>query len=244
MSRTPPNWPDTQSLTQDKPRKKRGCLFWGCTGCGVMLIVFIIGMIIIFNMVKGFANKYFEATPRPVKTINFSQEELNAAEQKFNNFRQTVDIEYLEKNNINPEITVSERELNILINKEEELRDSFYVDVEENSLNLEISIRIPDDTPLVGGKYFNGTSEGGISINDGIMTLDIIHAEAAGNILPESLYAKISEAIEKDTLEDPDARLWLSTINKLELRKDEMHIEFNHDFLLRQLKMEKQRNQQ
>jgi hypothetical protein len=242
MSQNPPNWPETQGLTQDKPRKKRGCFFWGCTGCGIVVVIALVFVFIGYMWIKGFADQYFQDKAQPVPTVTFNQAELDAAEQKFEGFQKTVEIDYLEKNALNPVIKLSERELNMLVNKEDALKDSLYIDFEENNLNLEVSIKIPDEIPIVGGKYFNGTAQGGIAIIDGMLRLNVTHAEAAGHSLPNTMYENISKGIEEQALEAAETRLWLSTINKLEIRKDEIHIEFNRELLLRQLKMEKERN--
>ena len=64
-------------MTDQTPKPRRGCFFYGCLSSVVLLLILLGGLLIGLHYVKQLVNRYTDTKPMELPTVQMSQAEID-----------------------------------------------------------------------------------------------------------------------------------------------------------------------
>ncbi len=209
-------------MSEEKGSK--GCLYIGCLSIIVILtIVFLIAGYYV-NKVRNLAFDFTRATPIELKQVDYTEDEEDIIQTKFDDFKNAID------KGQDCKIELSEREVNILIvsnsDADFKLDDKVRVIIEDNKLKGEISVPIPDLpgwVPFPNGRYFTGNAGLDIYASDGALSIILTSFKLGEEELPAEVIKELSKKnLADDLYKKPENRKWLSKLEKIEIKDNKL----------------------
>ncbi len=171
-----------EGLLEPKPRKERGCFFWGCLGAGIiggLLLILIGGGIVYF--IREVALKFTSTQPVPVPVYDLKPGEYEGIQKRIEAFKTAA------RANQSAELALSADDINAIVAGDDELKKlggqvSFRIEGDQVLLDASIPL---DRLWLMGGRYFNGTFGVEPVLAGGRLLMFLESATVNGEPLPE-----------------------------------------------------------
>lgn len=173
------------------PKKGRGCLFYGCLTCIVLLI--IVGLIGFFTVrfLKNKFDAYTDAAPMQLPKVEMAEAEYQTLQERVKGFGEAMD-----QGKPTEPLTLTERELNALIAKSknaEEFADKVHVSLEGDQVKGQVSIPLSGLGWIGKGRYLNGEATFNVSLENGVLIVTARDVVVKGKPLPETFMVKLRE---------------------------------------------------
>src|SRR6185503_2543022 len=98
--------------TSTPPRKGRGCLFYGCLTCVVLLLIMAVLAVVLFRFVKNQVNAYTDSQPMKLPRVEMTDAEYQQLGKRVKSFGDAM-----EKGTGAEPLLLTERDINALITK-------------------------------------------------------------------------------------------------------------------------------
>jgi hypothetical protein len=203
---------------QDKPKRQRGCLFYGCligTVClGAVLLALLLGLYEVRKMILQFT----DSQPLPLPTLSMSQAEMEKVQQRFDGFLDSVRVGRQTQS-----LVLTGDELNALLATEpgvRGLKGKLYVSIEGDRLKAQLSLRMSDvGLPFFRGRYLNGTATLGLSLQNGSLQLAPETITVKGKPLPSVYMNRIQgQDFTQGLTNNPRASAVLDHLQSIEVK--------------------------
>ena len=190
-------------MSETEPRKGRGCFFYGCL---TLVVLFVVGSLATYFGVRYAINRlvaqYTAPAPMPVPRVEAGPEEIRAVQERFRAF-----ADALQAGRPTPALSLSERELNLLINhapQAGEFKDHVHVAIVGNKLRGTLSLPLESlGLRQLKNRYLNGVAEVKASLENGILLVTLDALEVNGRPVPERVMAGIrTQNLVKDLYKD------------------------------------------
>ena len=171
-------------MTDQPPKPRRGCLFYGCL-TGIVLLLLAIGALLFgIHYVKGMINRYTDAQPMELPTVQMPQGEVDKLNQRLAAFEQSVN-----ERRPTPPLTLTAADVNALVASGPQwqaLQGKFYVSVEGDQLKGQVSVPLHEvGLSMFKGRYLNGSATFGLSLQNGVLVVSPRTILVKGTPLPE-----------------------------------------------------------
>src|SRR5262249_9073466 len=127
------------SMAEQQPAKRRrGCLFYGCIGGLVLMLMLVVGLLIGLRYARKLINDFTDTQPMPLPTVQMSREQIDQLQQRIETFRTTVKA----SQPVDP-LTLTSDEINALIATDPDLqvlKGKLYVTLENDQLKGQLSV--------------------------------------------------------------------------------------------------------
>ena len=201
-------------------REERGnCFLYGCVTLVVLallggLIAFIVGR----NFIREVREKYTEATPVEIPTIDMPADQIQALIKRVDDYARD-----LRADKPLPVLTLTEQEVNALLQNHPDLKDIYgglvYLTLEDGGVTGKLSVAL-DWFPGMKGRYFNGAATFEVSLQNDDPDIYLKSATFKGEQVPDQYLVQMREQDFADHWDhDPDARTLLRKIESVKLEK-------------------------
>ena len=215
--------------------KKVGCWIAGCLG-SVLLGVLLIA-------VMGFGGywwltqqveKYTDAEPASMPAVEMEAEEVARLQNEFDTFFQQAIPESGEGAEAAPttempkdealpppqEVVLTAEQINALLQSNDTLADRAYVEIKDGRILAKVTIPT-DQIPGGTGRYFNADAEVEVSLENGVLLIQIVDAQVKGESLPEDFAAELSKQnLAKELYDDAETAKMLRRFESVEVVND------------------------
>lgn len=198
------------------PRKKRGCLFYGClslVAVGVVVILtFLLGFYFTTRWVSKTLTGLTEARPAAFEVVRLSPAEEEEIQQRMRAF-----FEAAQRGQGGVEIVLTARDLNYLLSRNPDLRERLFVDIQDDRIRGKVSLPLDQVVPpevrsrlgALRGRYLNGTAVFRVALEGGVLDVRVEELEAAGKPLDKiPLVGRlVAELRQRNLANDPQVRM-------------------------------------
>jgi hypothetical protein len=171
-------------MTEQSPKPRRGCFFYGCI-TGVVLLLLVMGALLVgLHYVKKLVNRYTDTQPVELPTVQMPQGEIDKLKRRFEDFQTAV----REQQPVQP-LTLSADEINVLIANGrggQALQDKLFVSLEGDQLKGQVSVPLKEiGLTMFKGRYLNGSATFSLSFHNGVLAVTPRAVLVKGKLLPE-----------------------------------------------------------
>jgi hypothetical protein len=173
--------------------KKRGCLFYGCITCLVLLVVLVIGIFIVVRVAIKWGNnkvaEYTDTTAAAMPVTDMSADEIKTLKDRVAAFNSAVDA-----HSNTPPLILNSREINSLLANDPDLKeykDKFYVMLDGDVIKGQVSLPLEDlkKIPLFSlldlkARYLNGSGTFKAFFENGSLSVFVEDLTVRGKTLP------------------------------------------------------------
>ena len=209
-----------EGLIEEKPKKKRGCFFWGCL-TSVIVLLALGGCITIgvYQMIQKFTAP--EAVPIPKAIVREGQ--IEEIRQRFERFDQAA------QEGQPSELIIKADDLNALIADVpalEPVAGKAFVKIEDSQIRLEVSIPADEILPMAKGRHLNGTISLGVAIEGGQPSLLARSGLFNDQPVPEPVLEVLSRMINDGirNSEDEKVQEFFRSAKSIEVQGDQIVI--------------------
>ncbi len=212
--------------------RRIGCWIAGCLGTLLLGVLLIAGM--------GFGGywwftqqveKYTDAEPAPMPKVEMEAEEIAGLQKKIESFFKQAMPESSETGdressseladgaevNAPTELILTADQINALIQSNEVFADRAYIEIEDGRIRAKVTIPT-DQIPGGAGRHFNADAEVEVSLQNGVLLIQIVDAKVKGESLPEEFSSELSKQnLAKELYEDVDTAKMLRRFESVEV---------------------------
>jgi hypothetical protein len=205
-----------QTTNPPAPRKRRGCLFYGCL---TSIVLVVLAAILAFATVQVIKKKIYAFTG--TEPVQLPKVEMPDAEFKSLQDRVSTFGDAMEQGNPGEPLVLNEREINALIARAPSLKqiaNKVYVSLDGDQVKGQVSIPVPDVLWFARGRYFNGEATFNVSLENGQLNVKAQEMKVNGVNLPESFMNGLrQENLAKDVTKDPKQAEVISKIESIQV---------------------------
>jgi len=205
-------------------KKGRGCLFYGCLGGLVMLLIIVIAGLIGLRYAKKMVTDFTDSAPNPIPAVKLTPPEIEQVKKRVEDFRQAVRASRPAE-----PLSLSADEINALIANDSDLepfKDKVYVIIDGDRLQGRMSVAMADiGLAAFRGRYLNGAGTFKLAIHNGLLFLNAQTLEVKGKPVPEVYMQKIrTQNLAQNLNSDPRASAALDRIQDIQIKDGKMII--------------------
>ncbi len=214
--------PPAEGMMAEKPKKRRGCLFWGCLT--VVALFVVVGGCIGINLYM-LREHFTSPAPKPIPKYEVKPGEYEKIETQLSQFDQASQKDQP------AQLEFTADDLNALLAKHPDLKDlsgKAFVRMEDDRALLDVSIPLDNlPIPFVKGRYFNGSVALTAYLENGELKITPESATVNEEPLPENVLKNIGEMITQILKEEmgDDFRKGLRELKAVEIRGGKLVIE-------------------
>src|SRR6266496_1426314 len=209
--------------TSPPPRKGRGCLFYGCLTCVVLLLIMALLAVVAIRFFKNQVNAYTDSQPMKLPRVEMTDAEYQQLDQRVKAFGDAM-----EKGKPAEPLILAERDINALIVKAanlKELADKVYVAVNGNEVKGQVSIPLSRLGWLGKGRYLNGEATFNVSLENGVLMVTAREIKVKGKPLPETFMSKLRrENLAKEAYKDPKNAEAVRKLDSIQVQESQVLI--------------------
>ncbi len=208
----------------EQPKRRRGCLFYGCITGAVCLVAILIAALLGLHQVKKLLYQYTDDGPTPMPPLQMSPEQIERVRQRVEDFRDAV-----RTGRATSPLELSGDDINALIDSDPEFRQlkgKLRVAIEGSQLKGQLSLPLTElGLPRFKGRYLNGTASLGLSFQNGTLLVYAQELTVKGKPLPMAYM----DAIRKQNLaqkieEEPRAAAALKQLQDIQVKDGKLII--------------------
>jgi hypothetical protein len=175
-------------MTDQPPKARRGCFFYGCITGLVLLVLLLGGLLIGIHYTKkaltGLVNEYTDTQPMTLPTVQMSPAEIDKLKQRWQAFEEAVRAQ-----RPTPPLVLTADEVNALIASgpdKQSLKGKFHVSFDDNQVKGELSLPLQElGWKMVKGRYLNGSGVFNVSLRNGVLFVAPQTIEVKGRLVPD-----------------------------------------------------------
>jgi hypothetical protein len=221
---TAPEPPITMSAPE--PPKKRGCFFYGCI---VSLALFLFAVVCIglfawygIHQLNALVDQYTDTAAMTLPKVDMPADELARLKARVADFNHALNA-----HTNTPPLVLTSREINALMAdnpqvKQLNLDNTFYVDLEGDHINGEISLPLDQiKIPFVhtAGRYLNGKGEFAAEVTNAMLSVTTISLEVKGKPLPPQFMASLRQKnLAEDVNQNPTNTAAMARFESIEIK--------------------------
>lgn len=226
-----PPLPYTSPDSGSTSNKKVGCWVAGCLGSLLLGVLLVIAM--------GFGGywwftqqveKYTDTEPAPMPTVEMEAEEVADLQNKIDSFFKQAMPESDEARGVEEagtkelappqELVLTADQINGLLQSNKNLADRAYVEIEEGRILAKVTIPT-DQIPGGAGRHFNADAEVEVSLQNGVLLIQIVDAKVKGEPLPEEFAKELTKQnLAEELYKDASAAKMLQRFESVEVVDD------------------------
>lgn len=191
-----------ESTSPPLVRKRRGCLFYGCLTCLVLLLIVGLMAFLAVRFVKSQVNTYTDAAPMKLPKVEMGEAEFKELQGRVKSFGDALD-----QGKPTEPMILTERDLNALLAdapNTKELADKVYISLTGDQVKGQVSIPLTGLGWLGKGRYLNGDATFNVSLENGVLIVTASEVRVKGQPLPDSIMGRLrQENLAKDVYKDP-----------------------------------------
>lgn len=179
------------------PAKKRGCFFYGCIACLIIIVVVCLaGFLAVryaVNRLNATIAEFTDDHPIALPKVEMSKAEMEALHHRLDSFNDAI-----KAHSNAPPLILNAREVNALLENTPEMNgftNSFYVDIESNQVKGSISLPMEPffTIPLVHtkGRYLNGSGTFKFAKSNDTVFVNVQSLEVKGQPLPQKYLSQL-----------------------------------------------------
>jgi hypothetical protein len=181
----------------ESPQKRRGCFFYGCMTCLVLMLV--VGLTAFFGVryavhrINAFIAEYTDTQPMALPKEEMPAAELDQLKKRFAAFHDAV-----QAHSNTPPLILTGPEINALLVSAPEMKDfkdRFHVALEGNQIKGQVSLPLDAffKIPLIDtkGRYLNGVGVFKAVLTNNLFSITTDALEVRGKPLPEIYMAQL-----------------------------------------------------
>jgi len=210
------NDPDFFDQMQPKqpPRRKHGCLFYGCLTLVILAVLVAIGIFLVIRFLKGKRAEYTDTVPAVFPKSALTDEQATEVRARAKAFADAVKA----RETTEPLVLTAD-EINALIEGEPDMRGKFHVTIEGDKIGGQVS------WPVVAGRYLNASAEARVSLKDGKLAVYIEKATNKGQPIPESFMQGFRQQnLAKDFTSNPENAAMVEKLESIEVKDGKLYI--------------------
>jgi hypothetical protein len=202
-----------------QPRKGRGCMFYGCLTCVVLLLLACALAVAGAFWVKNRIYAFTDAAPKELPKVEMADAEFQALQQRLQTFGDAM-----EKKMRSEPLTLTEREINALLAKSpnmKDLADKVYVSLHDDQVKGQVSIPLNGLVWFGRGRYLNGEAAFNVSLENGVLIVTAQEIQVHGKPIPESVMSALrQENLAKDAYKNPEHAEALRKLDSIHVQND------------------------
>ena len=205
-------------MTEPVPvRKQRGCLFYGCLGGSVCLVIILVAFLMGLYQLKKMLNFYTDARPMALPVVNMSQTEIDQLKQRVESFQDAV-----RTGRPTEPLIVTSDQINAYIQNDPNLagaKGKVYVTIEGDRLKSQVSIPLDNlGFRVFRGRYLNGVGIFAVGIQKGNLIVTPESLVVKGKPLPGVYMDKFrSQNLAEGLNNNPRASVGLNRLQEIRI---------------------------
>src|SRR5437867_5203184 len=211
-------------MTDEKPKARRGCLFYGCIMGSFLLVLVLVAGLVGLRYAKKLVTDFTDTQPLPLPKVQIAQPELDALQRRIDTFRDAV-----RQGQPTGTLTLTADEINALIASDPDLqalKGKFYVMIEGDQLKGQVSLPMDQiGLPVFKGRYLNGTGIFELAFRNGLIRLTAQSFVVKGKPLPEVYMEKIRrQNLARDMNSQPRAQAAMEKLKDIKVKDGKLVI--------------------
>lgn len=185
------------------PRAQHGCLFWGCLTAVVLVLLTIgcsfMGYRYVVGKLQQAIDTYTAGAPESFPAVAMPDEQRQQVLERGDAFRQRFEAEPTPDapgilDDQERTLVLTADELNVLLQKNTELKDRFYVSLDGDEIKARISLPLSElGWKPLQGRFLNGEARIVVVLVDGEPHFYLRDVRVKGQPLPEELRGAIEK---------------------------------------------------
>ena len=212
-----------EPTTSPPPRKGRGCLFYGCLTCVVLLLIMVVLAVVAVRFIKNQVNTYTDTQPMKLPRVEMTDADYQQLERRVKAFGAAME----QGTPIEP-LMLTERDLNALIARAanmKELADKVYVSVNGTEVRGQVSIPLSRLGWLGRGRYLNGEATFNVSLENGVLIVTAREIKVKGKPLPETFMSQLRrENLAKEAYKNPKNAEAIRQLDTIQVQESQVLI--------------------
>lgn len=208
---------NNQRVPQRRPGTEGNCLIYGCAATVVLGIVGV--LVIGFGLRQVYThilNEYTDDVPIELAVIEVTDEDRDSVIERVDSWVEAMDSE-----GAKVPLTLTERDINILIQNHEELEElngRVYVAIDDSVIKGEVSVPL-SEIPGFDGRYFNGSADFEVELSNGRLSVYAVGASVKGNAVPDDFMQQVrNENFAADVNKEKEAQELFERIESIEVK--------------------------
>ena len=207
---------------QSPPKRRRGCLFYGCLTGAVCLSAILVALLMGLHQLKKFIAQYTDPSPISLPAVQMSAEQIDQLHRRIDSFKDAV-----RSGRPTPPLELTPDEINALIATDPNLKafkGKLYVIIEDNHLRGQISVPLAQlNLALLKHRYLNGTVAFSASIQNGNLIVVAQSVQVKGRLLPWIYMDKLrSQNLAANVNNDPQASVALNQLQSIQVKNGKL----------------------
>jgi len=187
-----------QDAPPPPPKSGCGCWVWGCLS---LVLVVVVGGGVVgwfgYRFVGNQIQHYTSETPQVLPIVEYDEETMVVLETRFEDFRTK-----LKDGEPTDDLVLTADDINAMISNNKDLKGKAFVRIEEGQIKGDVTIPT-DGIPLAGGRFLNASATFDVSMDNGVLIVNLADAEVKGEKVPEQfLNAMRQENLAKNLYDD------------------------------------------
>ncbi len=200
----------------EPPKKRRGCLVYGCATAVVLIPVL---MLLAWWFVSRTVTKYTDDAPRALPVVTLPPARVEALQKRALEFEEAVEAPKPVEEE--PALVLTEEEVNTLLLKENPgLRGKMVVGLGRDRVSAELSLPLDFlGLRLFKGRYLNGRAVLDVSVRNGKVFAMIDELQVNGRPLPKVLDRALRKKnLGEDLHFQPETQRYMDRIKSLDVK--------------------------
>jgi hypothetical protein len=177
-------------MTDPAVKSRRGCFFYGCITCLVLLALMLGALLVGLHYVRKMVNQFTDSQPMELPTVQMSQAEIDQVKQRFEAFEKAVQEQHAAE-----PLVLAADEINALIAngpQQQDLKGKLYVSLEGDQVKGQVSVPLRDiGLSVFRGRYLNGSATFNLSFTNGVLSITPQTILVKGKPVPETYMQEI-----------------------------------------------------
>lgn len=175
-------------MTEQPPKPRRGCFFYGClTGLVLMVLLAVGGLVAVHyakKAISGLVNQYTDTKPMTLPTVPMSPADAVKLQKRWQAF-----VEAVRARRPTEPLVLTADEINALIANrpdKQSVKGKFYVSLDDGRVKAELSVPLKEiGWKVVKDRYLNGSGTFNVSVQDGVLLVTPQAIEVKGKPVPD-----------------------------------------------------------
>jgi hypothetical protein len=201
------------------PRKKHGCLFYGCLTLVILAILGIVIAVAGFFAAKRYASnvmtQYTQTNAVELPKVTATPQEQKAVQDRCSDF-----MDSLKAGKAVQPLVLSARDLNLLVAKSE-LQNVVYLTIEDAQIKGQVSLPLENlgQWQMMKGRYLNGAAQFKVGMENSTLSVRLVSMEAGGKPVPDAFLSGLAgKNLAEEVLNNPDIGPTLRNLENVEVK--------------------------
>jgi hypothetical protein len=205
-------------MTDPAVKSRRGCFFYGCITCLVLLALILGALMVGLHYVRKIVNQFTDSQPMELPTVQMSQAEIDQVKQRFDAFEKAIQ----EQRPAEPLVLAAD-DINALIAngpQQQDLKGKLYVSLEGDQVKGEVSVPLRDiGLSVFKGRYLNGSATFSLFFTNGMLSVTPQTILVKGEPVPETYMQEIrKQNLAAALANEPKAAAVLQGLEQIQVR--------------------------